>query len=81
MDGGHEPLLDAKTLFEQHMDDRGQTVGRAARVGNDMVLLGIILVIIDSDNNGDVIALGRSRDDDLFGARVKVTLGLGRFGE
>ena len=81
VNGGHEPLLDAKAFLEQHVDDRSQTVCRTARVGNDMVLVGVVFVVVDAHNDRDVIALSGSRDNDFFGAGIEMTLGLCGFGK
>jgi hypothetical protein len=46
------------------------------------VLGRVVLVVVDSQNHCEVLALGRGADDDLFGpAAVDVGLGLGRLCE
>ena len=57
-----------------------ETVRGAARVGNDVVLGDVELVVVDADDDGDVLALGRSGYDDLFRAGGDVALGLLGFG-
>ena len=61
VDGGHEAFLDAEAFLEQHVDDRREAVRRAARVGNDVVLGGIVLVVVHAHDDRDVFALCRER--------------------
>ena len=44
-------------------------------------LAGVVLVVVDAHDDGDVLVLGRGRDDDLLGAVVDVRLGLVGVGE
>ena len=57
---GHDAADDAEFL-DEHLDDRGQAVGGAARVGDDVVLGGIVLVLVDAEDNGDVFVGWRGR--------------------
>ena len=43
VDRGHQAFLDAEAFLEQHVDDRREAVRRAARVGDDVVLRGVVL--------------------------------------
>ena len=61
MDGRHQAFLDAEAFLEQHVHDRRQAVRRAARVGDDVVLAGVVLLVVDAHDDGDVLALGRAR--------------------
>ena len=77
--GRHVPLLDPERV-DQHLRQRGQAVGRARRVGDHVVLVGVVLVVVDADADGDVGAGRRGRDDDLAGTCLEVlcrTLALG----
>ena len=38
---------------------------------------GVVLVVVDAHDDGDVLVLRRGGDDDLLGAGVDVRLGLG----
>ena len=58
MDRGHEALLDTEIFLEQHVDHGRQAVGGAARVRDDVVLAGVVLVVVDAHDDGDVLALG-----------------------
>ncbi len=63
------------------MDDGGEAVGGAARVGDDVVFGDVELVVVHADDDGDVLALGRGADDDLLRAGFEVALRLLGFGE
>ena len=63
------------------MNDWGETVGRAARVRDDMMLGRVILFVVHTHNDGDVFVLTRGRDKDFLRAGVDMTFGLGGFGE
>ena len=42
---------------------------------------GVVVALVDAHHDGDVLVLGRRRDDDLLGTAVDVGLRLGRVGE
>ena len=67
VDRGHERALD-RELVMHDLGRRGQAVGGAGSVGNDMVLGRIVLVLVDAQHHGQVFAFGGGRDDDLLGA-------------
>jgi hypothetical protein len=74
--GGHQAFVDAEAFLEEDVDDRGEAVGGAARVGDDVVLGGIVGVVVHAlDDGGDVVALARCGEDHLLGALVEVALG------
>jgi hypothetical protein len=81
VDGGHQTFGDAEAFLEQHVDDGSEAVRGAARVGDDVVLGGVVLVVVHAHDDGDVFALGRGGDDDLLGAGGDVALGLFGVGE
>jgi hypothetical protein len=64
------------SVRQQHVHHRREAVGGAARVGDDVVLGGVVLLVVDAHDDGDVLTLGRCRDDHLLGARGQVPLGL-----
>src|SRR4030042_148400 len=51
MDGGHQPLGYTEGIV-QYLDRRGDAVGGAGGVGDDVVFFGIILFFIDAEDNG-----------------------------
>ena len=65
--------MGAKSLALGH---RGEAVGGAGGRGDDVVIGGQRLVVDVVDDRGEVVARG-SGDDDLLGAGVDVSLGLG----
>ena len=81
VDGGHQALGDAEAFLEQDVHEGGEAVSGAGGVGDDVVLGGVVLVVVDADDNGDVLVLSRRGDDDLLGAGLEVAAGLGGLGE
>ena len=78
MDSGHQGLFDDEFIVDG-LDHRGQAV-RGARSARDEVFLSIILLLVDTHDNGQGVILGRGRVDDLLGTAVNDGLGL-FFGE
>src|SRR5206468_11634234 len=74
VDGGHQAFFDAKTLLEQDVNKRGQTIGGTTGVGDDVVACGIVLVVVHAHDDGDVLRLGGGGDDDLLSARQQVAM-------
>src|SRR5699024_424306 len=74
VDGGHQATLDAELLV-QDLRHRGEAVGGAGRVGDDVVLLRVVVGVVHADDEGGVLVLRRGGDDDLLGATVDVGLG------
>ena len=74
VDRRHEALLDADRLV-QHLGDRRQAIGRARGVGDDVVVLGQ-LVVVDAVDDGEIGAVGRGRDDHPLGAGLEMRRGL-----
>src|SRR5262249_47009725 len=70
---GHQTLDDAEVLVED-LRHRRHTVGGAGGVGDDVVVGRVVLVLIDTHHDGDVLVGGRSRDEDLLGATGEVLL-------
>ena len=61
-----KPVLDADRVVE-HLGDRRQAIGRARGVGDDLVVLGQ-LVVVDAVDDGEVGAVGGRRDQHALGA-------------
>lgn len=73
VDGGHETLNDA-VLVVDDLGERSQAVGGARGVGEDLNV-GLVAVLVDTHDEHGGIRRG-SRDDDLLGATLQVSLGL-----
>ena len=59
VDRGHQAVADPDRLV-QDLRDRGEAVGRARRVADDVIALGVVdLVEVDADDDGRVERLGR----------------------
>ena len=81
VDRGHHAVADAERLVE-HLGHGGQAVGRARRVGDDVVALGVVVALeVDPQRDGDVGLLGRRGDDHLARARLEVLGGSGAVAE
>lgn len=78
MDGGHETLNDG-VLVVDDLGERGQAVGGARSVGDDIDLAVVGLLVDTHHVHGGVSR--RSRDDDLLGTTLDVGLGLFGGGE
>eukprot|EP00906_Rhabdomonas_costata_P017046 RCo024528 len=74
VDGGHQALLDAQALLQQHVHHGGKAVGGAGRVGDNVVGLGVVLLVVHTHHNGLHVALPRGRDHHLLGASLQVAL-------
>src|SRR3954465_13734782 len=72
VDRPHQALLDADQVVED-LGDRREAVRRARRVGDDVVVVGLVDVVeVDAEDDSRV-RLGRGRrDDDLLGAGLEV---------
>ena len=79
--GRHQALGQAESFLQEDVHDRREAVGGAARVRHDVVLAGVVLLVVDAHDDGDVLALRRRRDDHLLRARGEVALGLLALGE
>src|SRR5687768_15227540 len=80
VDRREEPLLDAEPVI-QYLRDRREAVRRARRVADDVVLVGVELLLVDAEHDRLVLVL-RGRGDDHFSrARVDVRLRLRRVRE
>jgi hypothetical protein len=73
--GRHQAVMDADRLV-QHLGDRRQAVGRARRVGDDVVAVRVVDVLeVDADHDRRVERLGALAgrgDDHLVSARCEV---------
>ena len=78
VNGGHESLVNAERIV-QHLDYGGDAVGGAGCVGDDVVVGRVIHRFVDTQDDGEVLTLGRGADDHLFGAAA-VDVAAGLFG-
>jgi ABC-type uncharacterized transport system permease subunit len=69
VDGGHEALLDTEGV-QKHLHDRSQTVGGAGGQGDDVVLGGVVIGVVDAHDHGEVALLAGGADQDLLGPLV-----------
>ena len=67
---GHETVGDAEIVV-QHLRDRRKAVGRAGRIGHELHIRGIGLVVHAHDEHRGVV-LGRGGHDDVLGAGLDV---------
>lgn len=73
VDGGHETLNDTELVVDD-LGERSQAVGGTGGIGDDLDL-GVVGLLVDThDVHGSIS--GRSRDDDLLGTTLQVSLGL-----
>ena len=79
VDGGHQAGLNAEGIVEG-LSQRSQAVGGAGCVRDDGHVVGVLLVV-DTVNEGAVNFLTRSRNNDLLGACLDVSLGSLALGE
>jgi hypothetical protein len=80
VDGGHDSRGDAEGIVK-HFDDGSETVGGATGVRDDVVLGGIVLIVVDAEDDGDVLVSGRGGDDDLLDGGTEVSFCLLGVGE
>ena len=81
VDGGHDAVHHAEALVE-HLDHRGQAVGGARGVGDDVVRGGVVPIGVDAEaEGGHVLALGGRADDHLLRPAVDVGARLVPVGE
>ena len=69
MNGGHKSLSDLELIMDG-LDHGGKSVGGTGSTG-DEVLGTIVLVGVNTHNNGLGVILGRSRVDNLLGTSIK----------
>src|SRR5215204_5300635 len=65
VNGRHVTGVDAEVVLD-HFDHRNNAVGRARSIGDDLVGLGIVVLVVHLVDEGGVDTLARGRDDDLL---------------
>ena len=80
VNSSHQTAFNAK-LVQQYLGEGSQAVGGAGSVGNDVVFFGIIFILVYTHNDGNILTLCRSGDDNLFSASFQMSLSLSSFGK
>ena len=81
VDRRHQPVPDADAVV-QHLGERGQAVGGAGGVRDDVVRVAVVGVVeVDAERNRHVGIRGGCRDDHLAGAGLEVLGGALAIGE
>ena len=70
VDRAHEAVHDPEIVV-QHFRHRRETVGRAARVRNDVVFGRIINIVVDPEANGRIRIFRRRADQDFRARRLR----------
>src|SRR3954469_7897688 len=60
MDRGHGAALDNEVVVN-HLRHRSKTVGGTRRVGDDVMLRGIVFIVVHAKHDSDVLTGGGSR--------------------
>jgi len=58
MYGGHQSLYDPEGIVK-HLDHRRETVGGARGCGDDVMFIGVIVLVVDALDDGQVQILPR----------------------
>ncbi len=69
--GGHHAFDDAKVIVE-HLGDRGQAVGGAASVADDVVLVVVVFIVVHANDKGAIFVLTRSGNQHFLCPCVQV---------
>src|SRR5699024_10201244 len=75
VDRGHQATLDAEGVVHD-LGQRCQAVCGARSVGDDGVLLRVVVLVVDSHDEGGVDLLARCGEQHLLHAGLEVTVGL-----
>src|SRR5262245_64288138 len=67
MDRRHQAMAYAKILHD-NLSHRSQTVGRTGGVGDDLVSAWIIVLFVDTQDDGQIWVLRWSRNDHAWSA-------------
>ena len=71
MNGGHISILDAILIID-NLSSRCEAVGCTTGVRDNMMICWVILVFINTENDGQIFALSRCADDNLLSASFDV---------
>ena len=74
VDGGHQTLGNAEAFLEQHVHHGREAIGGTAGVGNNVMILCVVLVIVHAHHHGQILAFGGGTDNDFLRAGFEVSL-------
>lgn len=74
VDGGHETFNDTELVIED-LSDGGKTVGGTRSIGND-VLGSLVILVVNTINEGGGVVLSGSREDNLLSTTLDVSKSL-----
>ncbi len=80
MDSSHGSA-DNLELVIHHFRDRGETVGGAGGVGNNVMRRRVVGLVVYAKDEGGVGAIGGRGDDDFFDRGAEMLLGVNTLGE
>ncbi len=80
VDGNHHAPFNPEGLMEDQ-GGRGQTIGGAGGIGNDLMVFRLVLILVYPHHHGQIDFLGRGGNDHLFGPGLQMGLGLGTGGK
>ena len=81
MNGRHKTFFHSEAFLQENMHHWGKTVGRATRVGNNVVIGRLVFLVVDTHHDSDVFAFGWRGNDHLFCTGFNVAVCLFSFGE
>ena len=70
VDSGHDGADDTKAIVHD-LGSRREAVGGAGSIRNDVVNRTVVLFFIDTQNDRQILALGRCRNDDFFSTSAR----------
>ena len=73
VDSGHQTLFNAKGIVE-NLCQRSQAVGGAGCVGDNVMVLRIVLLVVHAHHEGTVNILTGCRNNNLLSAGINVRL-------
>lgn len=74
MDSGHETFSNSE-LFVEDLSNGSKTVGSARSVGNN-VLGGVVVLVVNTEDEGRSVILSRGRENDLLSTTLQVSSSL-----
>ncbi len=75
MNGCHQAFIDSEAFFQQHVHQRREAVGRATCIGENMMLGRVILVVVDTHHDRQVLVLAGGGDNHFPGTGLDMAFG------